>query len=206
MSEEKKEKIYYDARSVTLRTPQTVQFVQDHDKLNALALTLKEKETLQTLIFTKSKRQADTIANSLKEQGMKAVAVHGNHTKETQQERVESFNKSETNIIVTVDTIFQTLELNNPLLVISYDLPNYPQDYFNRVASMKELGVAISLVSPEDDRSLALIEHNIKADIEESIIEGFVATPSTKQIKKKKKPRHKKTKTKKNSKVEEKEL
>jgi ATP-dependent RNA helicase RhlE len=206
MSEEKKVKIYYDARSVTLRTPQTVQFVQEHDKLNALALTLKAKETLPSLIFTKSKRQAESIVSTLKEQGIKIQAIHGNNTKETQQERVESFNKGETDIIVTTDTIFQTLELKSPLLVISYDLPNSPQDYFNRVASTKELGVAIALVSPEDDRLLTLIEHNIKADIEESIIEGFVATPSSKQIKKKKKPRHKKTKTKKNSKVEEKEL
>ena len=205
MSEEKQVKIYYDARSVTLRTTQVVQFVQDHDKLNMLALTLKEKGTCQTTVLTKSKKIADAITNSLSQLNLKAQAIHGNHTKETQETRAKNFNQGETNIIVTTDAIFETLELSDIKLVISYDLPASPEDYFRRVASTKELGESISFVSPDDERFLALIEHNIKAEIQEATLDGFVPTPSTKQKSntKRKKPRHKKTKPRKDSQDEE---
>ena len=67
---------------------------------------------------------------------------------------------------------------------------------------MKELGVAMALVSSEDEPLLSDIELNMKKEIEEKVLEGFVAsaTPTrTSKIKKdrKKKPRHRKNKVKK---------
>ena len=64
---------------------------------------------------------------------------------------------------------------------------------------MKELGVAIALVSPEDEPFLSDIEYNMKKEIEEKVLEGLVATatPTHKAKPKKdrkKKPRHRKNK------------
>ena len=64
---------------------------------------------------------------------------------------------------------------------------------------MKELGVAIALVSPEDEPFLSDIEYNMKKEIEEKVLEGFVAskTPTRTGKTKKdrtKKPRHRKNK------------
>ena len=67
---------------------------------------------------------------------------------------------------------------------------------------MQELGVAIALVSPEDEPLLSDIEFNMKKEIEKKVLEGFVAsaTPNHTGKSKKdrtKKPRHRKNKVKK---------
>ena len=93
--------------------------------------------------------------------------------------------------------ILKTLALENIKLVVSYDLPDVVQEYFNRLAFMKELGVAVALVSPEDEPFLDDIEYNMKKEIEEKEVDGFIATPKPKQTIKKdksKKPRHRKNK------------
>jgi len=205
MSEQtdKPKKIYYDQRSVALRTPQVAYFVQEHDKIAMLDLLLYQYENTQSVIVVKSKRKADQLSEFLNSKNLKALAVHGNHRAEQQLEASTRFNLSAINVLISTDMILETLELKDIKLLISYDLPLVPQIYFNRLAYMKELGSGIALVSPEDDKALSAIEFNMKAEIQAKELEGFVPTPIPqgnrlgRKIKdKKKKPRHKKVKAK----------
>ena len=205
MSEQKdtpKEEIYYDQRSVALRTTQSVCFVKEHDKASMLELLLNDYKNMQVVIVVKSKKKADVLSKFLISKEFNTTAVHGNHRQEQQQEAASKFNAGSLHIIITTDMILKTLALENIKLVLSYDLPDMPQDYYNRLAFMKELGVAMALVSPEDEPLLSDIEYNMKKEIEEKVIEGFVATATPTQTTKMKKdrtkkPRHRKNKVKK---------
>ena len=196
------ETIYHDQRSVALRTPQSIYFVKEHDKTSMLGLLLNDYKKMQVVIVVKSKKKADELSAFLISKEFNAIAVHGNHRQAQQQEAATKFNLGALNIIITTDMILKTLELENIKLFVSYDLPDSPQDYYNHLALMKELGVAMALVSPEDEPLLSSIEDNMKKEIEEKVLEGFVAsaTPThTSKTKKdrKKKPRHRKNKVKK---------
>jgi len=93
--------------------------------------------------------------------------------------------------------ILKKLALENIKLLLSFNLPDVAQEYYNRLATMKELGVGMALVSPEDEPYLDDIEYNMKKEIEEKTVEGFVASNKPKQAVKKdktKKPRHRKNK------------
>jgi ATP-dependent RNA helicase RhlE len=197
-----KEKIYYDQRSIALRTTQSIYLVKQHDKTSMLGLLLNDYKEMQVVIVVKSKKKADALSLFLNSKEFKAMAVHGNHREVQQKESAIKFNEGSLNIIITTDMILKTLELKNIKLVLSHDLLEDAQDYYNRLALMKELGVAVALVSPEDEGLLRDIEINMKAEIEEKTLEGFVATetpPYIAKIKKdrKKKPRHSKSKIKK---------
>ncbi len=194
-----KEKIYYDQRSVALRTTQSIYFVKEHDKVAMLELLLNDYKETQVIIVVKSKKSADAISALLTAKEFKATAVHGNHRETQQQEAASKFNNGTLNVIITTDMILKTLTLENIKLVVSYDLPDAPQEYYNRLATMKELGVGMALVSPEDEHNLDEIEYNMKKEIEEKTVEGFVATsmPTHTNKPKKdrtKKPRHRKKK------------
>jgi len=199
------ETIYHDQRSVALRTTQSICFVKEHDKTSMLALLLNDYKKMQVVIVVKSKKnkkKADSLSAFLTSKEINATAVHGNHRQTQQQESTTKFNDGTLNVIITTDMILKTLALENIKLVVSYDLPDVPQDYYNRLAFMKELGVAIALVSPEDEPLLSDIEYNMKKEIEEKVLEGFVATATpthTNKTKKDKtkKPRHRKNKVKK---------
>jgi len=196
------ESIYHDQRSVALRTTQSVYFVQEHDKVSMLGLLLNDHKENQVVIVVKSKKKADALSEFLISKEFNAHCVHGNHRQAQQKEAATKFNLGALNIIITTDMILKTLELENIKLVLSYDLPDSAQNYYIRLAFMKELGEAIALVSPEDEPLLSDIESNMKKEIEEKVLEGFVAsaTPNhTGKTKKDrtKKPRHRKNKVKK---------
>jgi len=194
------ENIYYDQRSVALRTPQSIYFVKEHDKTSMLGLLLNDYKQTQVVIVVKSKKKADALSALLTSKEFSATSVHGNHREEQQQDATMKFNLGELHIIITTDMILKKLALENIKLILSYDLPDVAQDYYNRLAFMKEMGVAMALVSPEDEPLLSDIESNMKKEIEEKVLKGFVATatPATKTKKDKtKKPRHRKNKVKK---------
>ena len=201
MSEQTDTPKYYDQRSVALRTTQSICFVKEHDKEAMLGLLLNDYKKMQVVIVVKSKKKADALSAFLISKEFNATAVHGNHRQEQQQDAASKFNLGSLHIIITTDMILKTLALENIKLVLSHDLPDIVQDYYNRLAFMKELGVGIALVSPEDEPLLSDIEFNMKAEIEEKVVEGFVATatPSHTTKRKKdrtKKPRHRKNKVK----------
>ena len=197
-----KDTIYYDQRSIALRTTQSIYFVKEHDKATMLALVLENYTKMQVVIVVKSKKKADALSKLLMSKEFNATAVHGNHREAQQQEAASQFNLGSLNVIITTDMILKTLALENIKLVLSYDLPELPQEYYNRLAYMKEQGESIALISTEDEYNLDEIEYNMKKEIEEKILEGFVATDTpthTNKTKKDrtKKPRHRKNKMKK---------
>jgi len=200
MSEETtKENVYYDQRSVALRTTQSIYFVENHDKASLLSLVLKSYKSLQVVIVVKSKKKADAIAKLLTAEDFNARAVHGNHRQSQQKEVAKAFNLASIHVLITTDMILQTLDLENIKRLLSYDLPDMPQVYYKRLALMKEEGEAVAFVSEEDEPFLNDIEYNMKKEIEEKFWEGFVASLKPKNTKnsrkdRSKKPRHSKRK------------
>ncbi|MDB2562901.1 helicase-related protein [Sulfurimonas sp.] len=114
---DKPKKLYYDQRSVALRTKQAVYFVQEHDKSMMLQLVLEEYKNIQTVIVVKSKRKADQLSEVLLEKSLKVVAVHGNHRTQQQLEAATRFNMCAINVLITTDAILETLDLKDIKLV-----------------------------------------------------------------------------------------
>lgn len=188
----KEEKKYYDFISVAKRTPQDVYFIAQHDKNRALTLLLEGAEVKQRVVITKSKKNADTLSSHLNEQGIKSLAIHGNHRAEQIEDARRSFSVGETTLLITTDMILKALELKNIEQMISFDLSVDTQDYFHRIRLVDEVGSSISFVSSDDEKNFDSLEFSMRCEMQEKEIDGFTPTAAPKQEKKKKKPRHKK--------------
>ncbi len=70
-----KEEIYYDQRSVALRTAQSIYFVKEHDKATMLGLLLNDYKEKQVVIVVKSKKKADALSELLSSKEFNATAV-----------------------------------------------------------------------------------------------------------------------------------
>ena len=187
-------KKYYDYISVGNRTKQVAYFVQQHDKNKMFAELLNTLDNKQIIVLVKSKKSADKLMKDLKENDIKSLAIHGNHRVSQIEDAETSFNKKETNILITTDRILDLLTLSDIQTVINYDLPLDATDYFNRLRLVDEIGESISLIDPEDEKTLATIEIMMKCEILEVEIENFEYTNRSTIAKKDKtkKPRHKK--------------
>jgi len=184
------EKKYYDYISVAKRTIQNVYFVAQHDKNSMFELLVKNSDKKQTVVLTRSKKNADELADYLKLKEIKALSIHGNHRAEQINDARLSFNVGETTILITTDMILKSMELTGIERVISYDLPLVPQEYFARLILVDEIGESISFVSPDEEGTLETIEFLMKCEMKELELEEFSPTPAPRKKKKKKKPRH----------------
>ena len=201
-TDKKKTKKYYDHISVSKRTKELSHFVLPHDKPAMLEQIIKNRSGKNIVIITKNKRSADSLSSYFKSKDVKAIAIHGNHRLEQQLDAARAFNAGEMKVLITTDMILKALELNTINIIISYDLPVEPEDYYSRVRYVDEIGESISLISPEDEQLLVTIEILMKGEMLEEEVKDFV--PSTEDAPKpektkKKKPRHAKKKVKKSS-------
>jgi len=194
----KEEKKYYDFISIAKRTSQDVYFIAQHDKNIALALLLEKADEKQRIVICKSKKSADSLSSYLNEKGIKSLAIHGNHRTEKIEDAKLSFTLKATNLLITTDMILKTLDMKGIVEeMISYDLSVDPQDYFNRIRLVDEIGSSIAFVSSDDERNFENLEFTMRCEMIEKEIEGFTPSPAPRVEKKRKKPRHNKKKVKK---------
>ncbi|MDQ7061999.1 MAG: helicase-related protein [Sulfurimonas sp.] len=196
--EVKEEKKYYDFISIAKRTAQEVYFIAQHDKNKALGLLLKSANEKQRVVICKSKKSADALDAYLKAEGIKSLAIHGNHRAEQVEDARRSFTVGETKVLITTDMILKVLDLKAKMdEIISYDLSTDTQDYFNRLRLVDELGRSIVFVCSDDEKNFEAVEFAMRCEMQEMEIESFTPSPAPRQEKKRKKPRHKKGKVRK---------
>lgn len=196
----KPQKIFNDPISVAKRARQKVYHAVQSDKSAMLELIIRSAG--KALVVSKSKRGADSLSAELNAKGITAAAVHANKSAQACEAAAKAFDKGEVAVLIATDTMMQSLGLSDIVLLISYDLPIEPEHYLSRMGTLGEGGEAISLVSPEEESLLYLIERTMRHDIPKEELEGFVPSaeiPSEETApgkSQKKKPRHKKVKEK----------
>ncbi len=198
-------KQYNDPISVAKRVKQKLYLVSQADKSAMLEQIIRNFATAKAVVITKTKRGADAVQTYLQTRDINAVAVHSNKGKQACEAGAKAFNEGEVDILITTDMILQSLGLTGVEYMLGYDLPLEAEHYLSRMGCVSETGEAISLVSEEEETLLFLIERKMRQEITQEELEGFVPTPESEQIPKtakthKKKPRHKKSKSKDSSK------
>lgn len=187
-------KKYYDHVSVAKRTKQVAYFVAQHDKTALFEQWLKNNAKKRIAVLTKSKRIADDMSKYLASKGILATSIHGNHRVEQKEEAAKAFNTSKINIIITTDMILKSLNLAKIEVIVNYDLPQNPDEYFVRLRHVDEIGEAISLVSKDEKSALEMIELIMKQEMPKEKLKDFAPTPAPQSNKPAQNPKDKKKK------------
>jgi len=146
------------------------------DKEGLLLEILKRPETESAIVFTRTKSRADRVARTLKRQGVRAVAIHGDLSQGQRTAALAGFRKRAYRVMVATDVAARGLDIPGVSHVINFDLPEEPENYIHRIgrtARMGREGHAISLVTPEERISLGRIERTLGITLEREMIEGF---------------------------------
>jgi ATP-dependent RNA helicase RhlE len=146
------------------------------DKEALLLEILKRPETESAIVFTRTKSRADRVARTLKRQGVRAVAIHGDLSQGQRTAALAGFRRRAYRVMVATDVAARGLDIEGVSHVINFDLPEEPENYIHRIgrtARMGREGHAISLVTPEERISLGRIERTLGITLEREMIEGF---------------------------------
>ena len=149
-------------------------------KPELLLKLLNEMERGSTLIFTRTKHDADRVAHVLGHAGISVTKLHSDLTQSDRTKSLADFKSGKFGTLVATDVASRGLDIEDISHVINYEPPMSPDDYVHRVgrtARAEKTGVAITLVSPEEEPLMREIERRIGAEIERTIVEGFAPPP-----------------------------
>ena len=153
---------------------QKVYQVAQSDKEALLIQLLKAADAKQVIIFTKTKITASRLSRSLAREGIAADAIHGDKTQQERIKALDAFKAGTVTALVATDVAARGLDISELPMVINYEIPSAPEDYVHRIGRTGRAGasgVAISFVSPEEDKYMVEIEKLIKREIAKEVIE-----------------------------------
>lgn len=156
---------------------QRVHFVDDLSHKNRLLDHLLRDVTMdQAVVFTATKRDADTIADRLNIAGFAAAALHGDMHQGARNRTLDGMRRGQVRVLVATDVAARGIDVPAITHVFNYDLPKFPEDYVHRIGRTGRAGrngVAVSLVNHAEGMNVKRIERFTKQLIPVDIIEGF---------------------------------
>jgi len=153
---------------------QKVYQVAQSDKEALLTQLLKSADATQVIVFTKTKITASRLSRSLEREGISADAIHGDKTQQERIKALDAFKAGTCTVLVATDVAARGLDISELPMVINYEIPSSPEDYVHRIGRTGRAGasgIAISFVSPEEDKYMVEIEKLIKRQITKETIE-----------------------------------
>lgn len=146
----------YDPVMISVKTTDTRANVhQDIVKLNGrkkahvLRGLLDKKEVSKTLIFTRTKRGADSLHKDLSRINFQVAVLHGNKTQNQRQRSLDEFRFNKVNILIATDVASRGIDVDDISHVINYDLPESYDAYIHRIGRTgraDKKGVALTFV------------------------------------------------------------
>ncbi len=117
---------------------------------------LKELEARvgTVIIFAKTKRNTEKLAEKLVKKGYKADYIHGDLKQQRRDRVIKSYREEKFRILVATDIAARGLDVPHIKHVINYDLPQCPEDYIHRIGRTARAGAegsALCLISPADN-------------------------------------------------------
>jgi ATP-dependent RNA helicase RhlE len=135
--------------------------VNNSHKEDILAYMISSGNWKQTLVFTRTKRRADKVADFLVSENINAVSIHGDKLQKDRTAALNSFTNHEVDVLVATDVAARGLDIEALPRVVNFDLPNQAEAYVNRIgrtARAGKTGQAISFVAPDERHYLDEIE------------------------------------------------
>jgi ATP-dependent RNA helicase RhlE len=140
---------------------QWVLHVDRGDKRALLREVLRDPKMTRVLVFTRTKRGANKVAEELDRNGVRADAIHGNKSQGARERALDSFKRGGIRVLVATDIAARGIDVTGITHVINYELPAEPENYVHRIgrtARAGASGVALSFCDHEERSSLRAIE------------------------------------------------
>jgi ATP-dependent RNA helicase RhlE len=145
-------------------------------KKELLAHLIKSGNWHQVLVFTRMKHGANRLTDYLNDQGISAMAIHGNKSQSARTKALADFKTNDLQVLVATDIAARGIDIDQLPHVVNFELPNVPEDYVHRIGRTGRAGAtgeAISLACVDEDIFLRDIERLIKRTIPREVVPGF---------------------------------
>jgi superfamily II DNA/RNA helicase len=137
------------------------------DKIEMVSRILQAEGRGATMIFTRTKRTAQKVADELAERGFKVGAVHGDLGQIAREKALKSFRTGDIDVLVATDVAARGIDIDDITHVINYQIPEDEQAYVHRIGRTGragKTGIAITLVDWDELDRWSMINTALKLD------------------------------------------
>jgi ATP-dependent RNA helicase RhlE len=132
---------------------QHVYFTDAPAKKRLLVTLLRDPAMARVIVFTRTKRGADKVAEHLTASGIQSDAMHGNKSQNARQRILDRFKGGESRVLVATDLAARGIHVTGITHVVNYELPNEPESYVHRIgrtARAGASGIAFAFCDPSE--------------------------------------------------------
>jgi superfamily II DNA/RNA helicase len=145
-------------------TKQVVYRTHPMNKVEMVARILQARERGLTMVFCRTKRAADRLAEDLDFRGFAVAAVHGDLGQGARERALRAFRSGKIDVLVATDVAARGLDVSGVTHVLNFDCPEDPETYTHRIGRTGRAGatgVAVTFVDWEDMPRWALIDKSM---------------------------------------------
>uniref|UniRef100_A0A7S1Y4C7 RNA helicase n=1 Tax=Grammatophora oceanica TaxID=210454 RepID=A0A7S1Y4C7_9STRA len=136
---------------------QTVEFVENQDKIETLMRFLMTIDEGLILIFVETKRSCDYVEDVLSGKGFPACSIHGDKSQREREDALRSFKRGMTPVMVATDVASRGLDIPNVTQVVNFDLPTNVDDYVHRIGRTGRAGNTGAALSFANEKNSGII-------------------------------------------------
>jgi superfamily II DNA/RNA helicase len=150
--------------------PQTTQFIyraHNLDKPELLSRVLQARDRSLVMVFCRTKRTAQKVADELVDRGFAAAAVHGDLGQGAREQALRAFRSGKVDVLVATDVAARGIDVTGVSHVVNYQCPEDEKTYLHRIGRTGRAGsegVAVTLVDWDDIPRWQLINKALELD------------------------------------------
>ncbi len=157
----------------TMTVPATAQFVyqaHDLDKPEVVARILQAENRNRVMIFSRTKRSAQRVADDMAERGFAATAIHGDLNQVAREKALKRFRDGRIDVLVATDVAARGIDVEGVSHVINYECPDDEKTYVHRIGRTGRAGatgIAVTFVDWADRTRWKVINNALGLPFEE---------------------------------------
>ncbi len=147
--------------------------VNARDRYEALKRLADGNPDIFSVVFCRTKRDTQQVAERLIEDGYNAAALHGDLSQAQRDSVMKSFRGHQIQMLVATDVAARGIDVDSITHVVNYQLPDEIETYTHRsgrTGRAGKLGTSIVIVTKSELRKISSIERIIKQKFEEKTI------------------------------------
>ncbi|MGD9986733.1 MAG: DEAD/DEAH box helicase [Pseudonocardia sp.] len=161
-----------DQGSIHERTKQLVYRAHAMDKVELLTRVLQSKDRGLTMIFARTKRTVQRVADDLAERGFAAAAVHGDLGQGAREQALRAFRSGKVDVLVATDVAARGIDVTDVTHVVNYQCPEDSKTYVHRIGRTGRAGkegVAVTLVDWDEMPRWKMVSDDLGLGIDEPV-------------------------------------
>ncbi len=135
--------------------------VHERSKFDALCRLLDMEAPELAIVFGRTKRRVDELAEALQKRGYSADGLHGDLSQNMRDTVMRRFRDGSIDVLVATDVAARGLDVSGVTHVVNFDLPQDPESYVHRIGRTGRAGkegTAWTFVTPREIDHLHFIE------------------------------------------------